>query len=208
VRLTASADGLLPATIELKTIPFSTQNGLSTYILGDYQPVSLARGETPKGESFRVTRKAVEIVTATAGINEKDVRNAFDDNELSEWKNDGKLSTGWIKLELAQDATVSQLELKLTGWRMRSYPIQIFVDNTKVYEGETPKSLGYVNIPFTATKGRFVKIQLTGANKEEDAFGGIVEVAAAAAGELDMFKAKDGDKARNELRVVEVEVYE
>jgi hypothetical protein len=109
---------------------------------------------------------------------------------------------------LAHDAIINQVELKLTGWRMRSYPIQIFVDDTKVYEGDTPKSLGYIHIPFKPVKGRFVKIQLAGENREEDAFGGIVEVAAPAAGELDLFKAKDGDKARNELRIVEVEFIE
>lgn len=205
IRLTATSEGLITATINLQTILFKTKAGYSNYISGDYQPVNLARGETPKGESFKVSREAVKIVDATAGVNEDKVRNAFDDNELSEWQNDGRLSTGWIKFELEHDAKIDQVEMKLTGWRMRAYPIQILVDNKVVYEGETPKSLGYICIPFAATKGRFVTIRLTGASKEEDSFGGIVEVAAPAAGELDLFKAKNGDKAKNELRIVEIE---
>lgn len=208
IRLTATSDSLSTATINLQTVPFKTKTGFSTYISGEHQPVNLMRGETPKGESFKVLRKAVKIVGATAGANEDKVYNAFDDNELSEWRNDGRLSTGWIKFELAHDATIDQVEMKLTGWRMRSYPIQILVDDRVVYEGETSKSLGYICIPFAATKGRFVTVRLTDANKEEDSFSGIVEVAAPAAGELDLFKAKDGDKANNELRIVEIEFLE
>ena len=50
-----------------------------------------------------------------------------------------------------------------------------------------------------------ITIRLKGANEESDQFGQIVEVAAPAAGELDLFKAKNGDKTNHELRIVEVE---
>jgi len=133
---------------------------------------------------------------------------SFDDNELSEWRNDGKISTGWIKYELEHDATVSEVELKLTGWRMRSYPIQIFVNNVKVWEGETEKSLGYINIPFKPIRGRFVTIKLTGASQDKDAFGGIVEVAAKSAGELDLYKDPNGAEVKGEFRIVEAEIYQ
>ena len=36
-------------------------------------------------------------------------------------------------------------------------------------------------------------------------FGGIIEVAEPAAGELDLFKAKNGGDTKNELRIVEIE---
>ena len=211
IKLTASAylgDSIKKSTsIEFSSIPFKEQNGLSTYISADHQPVNLDRGETPATPSYTVKRYSVDIVAATAGCNEAEAVNSFDDNELSEWKNDGKLSTGWIKYELANDAIVNEIELKLTGWRMRSYPLQIYVDDTKVWEGNTEKSLGYISLPFPPTKGRFVTVKLIGASNDSDAFGGIVEVAAPQAGELDLFKAKDGDKTRNELRIVEAEVY-
>ena len=45
-------------------------------------------------------------------------------------------------------------------------------------------------------------------NGDEDAFGGIVEVAEPAAGELDLFKAKNGGDTKNELRIVEIEFLE
>ena len=91
---------------------------------------------------------------------------------------------------------------------MRSYPIQIFVDKTKVWEGETEKSLGYVHIPFQPTKGRFVTIKLTGATEDKDAFGGIVEVAAPTAGELDLFKDPNAVNATGQLRIVEADIFE
>ncbi len=51
-------------------------------------------------------------------------------------------------------------------------------------------------------------IRLKGATQDSDAFGQIVEMVEPAAGELDLFKAKDGDKTRNELRIVEIEFLE
>ena len=53
-----------------------------------------------------------------------------------------------------------------------------------------------------------ITIRLKGAAQESDAFGQIVEVAAPAAGELDLYKAKDGDKVKHELCIVEVEFKE
>ena len=50
-----------------------------------------------------------------------------------------------------------------------------------------------------------VTIRLRGASKDKDAFGGIIEVAQPAAGELDLFKAKNGGDTKSELRIVEIE---
>jgi len=208
VTLTATSDGLKSASLNFSSKSVPVQNGLSTYISGEYQPSNLSRGETPKTPSFTVKRISVDIVAATAGSNEAEVAYSFDDNELSEWKNDGRLSTGWIKYELERDAVVNEVDLKLTGWRMRSYPIQIFVDNTKVWEGETAKSLGYINILFKPTFGRFITIKLIGSAQDKDAFGGIVEVAAKTAGELDLFKDLNAAKVDGQLRIVEADIFE
>lgn len=208
VQLTASAEGLKTGTLSFSSKAVSVQHGLSTYLSGEQQPSNLSRGATPVGSSFKVTRQNVEVIAATAGSNEADVTNSFDDNELSEWKNDGRLSSGWIKYELERDATISAADLKLTGWRMRSYPVQIFVDDVKVWEGDTEKSLGYIHLQFKPTRGRFVTIKLTGASEDKDAFGGIVEVAAPTAGELDLFKDPNAARADGQLRIVEAEFFE
>ncbi|HBL71574.1 MAG TPA: beta-galactosidase [Bacteroidales bacterium] len=213
VRLTATArlaNQTVPtkASLEFNALPIASKNGLSTYIPAEHLPVNLDRGATPNTPSFTLKRTSVAIVNATAGSNEKNVRNSFDDNELSEWSNDGRLVTGWITYELERDAVINEVELKLTGWRMRSYPLQIYVDDVKVFEGETDKSLGYVALPVTPTKGRFVTIKLIGQSTDNDAFGGIVEVEAAQAGELDLFKDPNATNQKGQLRIVEAEFYE
>ncbi|MDR1415915.1 MAG: DUF4982 domain-containing protein [Prevotellaceae bacterium] len=213
IKLTASVVGAknfspLPVTLEFSSIPFVEKDGLSAYISGDYQPSNLSRGETPSSESYKIIRHSVDIVGATAGSNEAGVAKSYDDNELSEWSNDGRLSTGWIKYELDHDALVNEIELKLTGWRMRSYPIQIFVDEAMAFEGETPKSLGYITIPIKPARGRFVTVKLIGQSEDKDAFGEIVEVEAKSAGELDLFKDPNAANQKGQLRIVEMEVYE
>lgn len=203
--LTVSAEGLGSAKVTFKSIAAKSKKGLYDYISGDHQPSYLERGATPKGASYKVTRTALDIVSATAGANEEKAYAAFDDNELSEWTNDGRLATGWITFELKEDATVEEMTIKLTGWRMRSYPIAVFVDDTEVYRGETEKSLGYITIPLKATKGRFVKIALQGSSTESDAFGSIVEITGTK--ELDLYKSPNAANSKGQLRIVEVELY-
>ncbi len=200
VTLTASAEGLSSATLQFASRPVSNQNGLSAYVAADHLPSYLERGETPSTPSFQVTRQAIDIVSAVAGSNEQNVACCWDDNELSKWTNDGILANGWIRFELAHDALISEVELKMDGWRNRSYPISILIDDKEVFRGNTPQTLGYFSIPITPVKGRFVTIQLTGAASQQDAFGGIVEVA----GHLE---GVTKETANSRLGIVEIEIY-
>lgn len=150
----------------------------------------------------------MEIVSATAGANNANAYKSFDDNELSEWTNDGSLANGWITYDFGRMAQIDDVCIKLTGWRMRSYPLEIYAGDKLVWSGETEKSLGYVHIPVEPVMTRQMTIRLKGSATESDAFSGIVEVVAPAAGELDLFKARDADKPNNELRIVEVEFKE
>lgn len=203
--LKVTSDGLGEAKVTFKSIAAKSVKGLYDYISGDYQPSYIGRGATPKGASYKVTRTTLDIVNATSGANEDKASFAFDDNELSEWTNDGRLATGWITFELKEDATVEEMTIKLTGWRMRAYPIAVYVDDTEVYRGTTEKSLGYITLPFKPTKGRFVKIALQGGSTEDDAFGSIVEITGTK--ELDLYKAPNADNSKGQLRIVEVEFY-
>ncbi|MBQ8521852.1 MAG: beta-galactosidase, partial [Bacteroides sp.] len=110
--------------------------------------------------------------------------------------------------KLARRACIDEVCIKLTGWRMRSYPLEIFAGKELIWSGETPKSLGYVHLDVKPVTADEITIRLKGAAQESDAFGQIVEVAAPAAGELDLYKAKDGEKVMHELRIVEVEFKE
>lgn len=204
----AEAEGLASASLELVSSPMEVQNGLSTYIPGDNLEGSLDRGETPLSPSYIDRAVDVAVLSAEAGINTEEACKSCDDNELSEWKNDGKASTAWIKYHLERIARVDEVCMKLTGWRMRSYPLEIYAGDELIWSGETEKSLGYVHLKVKPVPASEITIRLKGSSKEDDAFGQIVEVAAPVANELDLFKAKDGDKTNHELRIVEVEFKE
>ncbi len=208
VRVTAKADGLQPAEISFSSLPIEVKDGLSKYIPGNTLEGRLTRGETPLTPSYKDTKVDVNILSAVAGANNEDVANSFDDNELSEWKNDGRAGTAWITYHLERAARVDEVCVKLTGWRLRSYPLEIYAGDELIWSGETDKSLGYVHLKVKPVLTNEITIRLKGASKEGDAFGQIVEVAAPAAGELDLFKAKDGDKINHELRIVEIEFKE
>ena len=202
IHLAASAEGLKPAYITLRSEMVDAAR---------YQPAltlqgRLDRGETPSVPSYTEKARGITIVSAKAGYDTEHAAKSFDDNELSEWKNDGRLSTAWITYKLAEKTTIDDICMKLTGWRLRSYPLEIYAGRQLIWSGETPRSLGYVHLkPQKAVKTNEVTIRLKGAGKDKDAFGGIVEVAEPAAGELDLFKAKGGSDSGNELRIVEIE---
>ncbi len=205
IHLSACADGLKPAYIDIKTEAIDAENYLPQYSLKG----RLDRGETPLTPSYKEKAHGVSILSAKAGYNSEQAVNSYDDNELSEWKNDGRLSTAWITYRLAKKAVVDDICMKLTGWRLRSYPLEIYAGKQLIWSGETQRSLGYIHLkPTKAIKTNQITIRLKGAGKDKDAFGGIVEVAEPAAGELDLFKAKNGGEAKNELRIVEIEFLE
>ena len=206
VTVSAASEGLKSAVLTFETVAFKAENGLSTILPSEGLPSNLSRGETPVTPSFKVSRKAVDIVSATAGANSDKVAMSYDDNELSEWTNDGKISTGWITYQLAQKSLVSEVCLKLTGWRSLSYQMEILVDKKIVWKGETAQSLGYVTIPVTPTKGKTLTIRLTGAGKEKDAFQNMIEVNGNK--ELDGFKDPKNKNTKGQLRIVEAEIYE
>ena len=203
IRLTASAKGLKPAELFFTSAPVESQNGLSTYLPGELLQGSLLRGETPCTPSFQETKIDVPILSARAGVNQESAANSFDDNELSEWRNDGKLETAWITYRFERKATVNEICMKLADWRNRSYPLEIYAGDTLIWSGDTEKSLGYIHLNTKPVEAREITIRLKGASKEGDAFGQIVELAAENEPEV-----KGSSKAQHRLRIVEIEFKE
>jgi len=72
-----------------------------------------------------------------------------------------------------------------------------------VFTGSTARSLGYVTIGFPPTVGRSVKIALTGAATNRDAFGNIVEIP----GTPDAQSSAGKGGTKNTLGIVEAEFY-
>jgi hypothetical protein len=206
IRLTARALDMDDATVEWTSHPDAEKvgKGLSTYIASEHLKPVLDRGETPLTPSYTDKKRTVGIASATAGANTEQVRNSWDDNELSEWKNDGKMSTAWITYELEEAAAIDEISIKLTGWRQRSYPLQILADDKVVWQGNTDKSLGYVSLYIkNPVKARRYTIRQIGTATDNDAFGQITELAGGAAAELDLYKTPGSEKVKGELRIVE-----
>jgi Beta-galactosidase/beta-glucuronidase len=206
VTLTATAEGLQTAVISFETTPEKVVDGLSADLPGDGLPSYLSRGETPSTSSFKVSRKTVDIVSATAGANADKVKNSYDDNEMSEWTNDGKISTGWITYQLARKALISEVCFKFSGWRSRSYPIEILVDGKEVWKGNTETGLGYVTLAVKPTLGQSVMVRLTGAGTEKDAFQNMIELNGNK--EMDGFKDPKNINTKGQLRIIEAEFLE
>ena len=202
INLSVYADGVKPAYVSLnsKKTDFVKSGKLSS---------QLDRGETPITPSYKELARGIDIVLAKAGYDSEHAIRSYDDNELSEWKNDGRLSTAWITYKLAKKTVVDDICLKLTGWRLRSYPIEVYAGKQLIWSGETERSLGYIHLtPTKRVKTNEITIRLKGAGKDKDAFGGITELAQPVAGELDLFKARNGGEAKSELRIVEIEFIE
>jgi len=202
INLSAYADGVKPAYLSVKSEIVDKEHYHPHLTLKSH----LTRGETPLAPSYTEQARGIEIASATAGYDSEHAINSYDDNELSEWKNDGRLATAWITYKLTEKAAIDDICLKLTGWRLRSYPLDIYAGDQLIWSGETERSLGYVHLtPMHRVVTNEITIRLRGAGKDKDAFGGIVEVAEPAAGELDLFKAAKGAETRNELRIIEIE---
>ena len=206
ITVKATAKGLDPVEVAFNTEAIDDNGGLSTYFGGKVQPSYLACGETPSTPSYSDHLRTIGIESATAGYDAENAKLSFDDNELSEWKNDGKASTAWITYTLKEKARIDQIDIKLTGWRRRSYPLEIYADKTLIWKGYTNKSLGYVHLDIkNPCEAKTITIKQTGATTSKDGYSGIIEVAAPTAGELDLYKTPGSDKVNSELRIVEID---
>lgn len=203
--LTAQAKGLPAATLTLETVPVKVTEGLSTYLPQETLKGQLNRGETPSTPSYQDSKKGVHIISAKAGSNNSDAEKSYDDIELTEWKNDGKLSTAWITYTLEREAEIDDICIKLQGWRSRSYPLEVYAGNTLIWNGNTDKSLGYIHLNVEKpVRANTITIRLKGNTSDKDAFGQIIEVEAKAANKMELEKSS----SKNQLRIIEVEFLE
>lgn len=196
IHLTARANGLPETTLEWQTHEGSQPE----------PPCLLTRGETPSRPSYTEKKTTARIVAATAGANTEMANASFDDNELSEWRNDGKLSSAWITYELAEPTAVDEINMKLTGWRQRSYPIEVYADDKLIWKGQTEKSLGYISLFIKEpTMAKRYTICQTGAASDKDAFRTVTELTGGNASELDLYKTPGSEQVKGELRIIEVD---
>ncbi len=203
ITVKATAEDLLPATLTFSSRPVIVNSGLSKILPADGLSSHLKRGPAPTTPSFKTTRIPLGIVKATAGIHSDSAFASFDDNELSDWVNDGQLSTAWIEYELEREAVVTEVNLKLNNFRTKTYPLRITVDGKEVFNDTTQRSLGYFTAVCKPQRGKKVRIQLiqaaAGSNNQATEIPG---------NKLDDGVIRDDSNAKGTLSIIEVEIYE
>lgn len=203
IKITASAWDIPSATITLNTIPVKVEDGLSTYMPSATLKGHLGMGPTPLSPSYKERLKDVPVKSIVAGSNQDDAYLSRDDNEKSQWISDGNLANAWITYNLEHPAEISDITLKLAGWRKRTYPVEIFAGDELIWKGWTPKGLGYIHVnPHATVKSDRITIRQIGAMTEKDAFS-MKELAGGPTSDLDIRPAKE-----YQLAIVEAEFLE
>jgi beta-galactosidase len=199
ITVRANAAGLAPAELSFEAAPVKVTDGLAAPAAPP--PLRLDRGPTPATPSFKVSRVAVPVASLDAASNPGDAAKSYDDDETTAWSSAPGEGAS-ITYKLARPAELREIELKLTGWRNRSYPLRVFVDGEEVYKGVTPKSLGYVTLALKPRKGSSVRIALDGTASD----GGGVKLNEVA----NQANVDTGEKglSKNALSIVEAEFYE
>lgn len=204
IQLTASSPGLRSASLTLQSMPVIVKQGLGERLPADGLPGYLGRGPTPLTPAFLPSRKALPVSGAIAGANGDSVLKSYDDNEMSDWHNDGQLSTAWIEYHLEYPSIVNEITLKLNNFRSRTYPLRITVDGTEVFNDTTRRSLGYFTAICKPVMGKKVKIQLitgqTAGSAEK-----MIEVSGK---KLDDGVNRDDANAKGMLSIIEAEIYQ
>ena len=199
IRITAGAEGMKPATINLTTTGVDAENYMPQFSLKG----NLSRGETPSTPSYKDLQRTVDIASAKAGSNQEDAAKGYDDNELSEWSSDGNIENAWVTYNLKEKAAIDEITIKLSGWRTKMYPIEVYAGKKKVWEGWTYPTLGYVHLKIAnPVKSNAYTIKMVGNTKTKTEKGDTAELAGGQTGELDRIKTVKG---KVQLRVVEVD---
>lgn len=200
IKIFAEADGIRNvASIELKTEKVDIEHYLPQASL----KCDLSRGETPSTPSYTDIKRTIDITGVKAGSNIETATNSFDDDETTEWKSDGKPENAWITYHLGEKTQINEIALKLTGWRDKMYPLAIYADNKKVWEGCTYPCLGYVHIRIDKpVKSKAITIKMTGEAKSKTQISDTKELAGGKAGTLDFIGITKGKPV---LRIVDID---
>ena len=204
VTLKATSNGLQSDSVIWTVQPIKTMDNYFVKESAENLPSFLERGPSPEKPTLVQLKKSLKIRTATAGANQAKVAQSYDDNELSDWVNDGQLGTAWITYTLQEKSDIDEIDLKLNNFRSRSYPLQVFVDDKLVFDGNTDITLGYCTLSFPRTKGERITIKLKNAPftaKENNQ----VEMGGK---KLDDGVARNDANAKGTLSIIEADIHQ
>lgn len=192
-----------PAKVTFTTNKVDVMEGLSTYHPEKELPVNLEKGPTPETKSYEVSRRSVDIVNAEAGSNQGEAAYTYDGKQTTSWSNRGDLENAWIEYELEKPAEVTEIALKLGGWRTSSYPIEVSTEDKILFNGMTTPNLGFYYIELKEpVEMEDIKVRLIGEadfNKSEYEMNEMTNNAMAS-------ERKFEDT--NRLNIAEIEIFE
>ncbi|WP_158279838.1 discoidin domain-containing protein [Coraliomargarita sinensis] len=132
--------------------------------------IDLYGNESPMSPAFAVTAEATlgELTIASDLVggqqSHKPSEDSYDDEDSTRWANLGTLESAWIRYDLGESQKVQKLSLLPYLGKNRSYPLKISVGTLEVFNGNTEKGKGYLDIPIPPKEGRYVTIEMTGKN--------------------------------------------
>lgn len=203
VKLSAYSNGLLSDNISWGVQPILVKDGLFEKLSSKNLPSNLDRGEGLSVPALKIKRITLPIKSAKAATNQDKVNSSFDDNELSDWVNDGKMQTAWVEYTLAKSDFIDEIDVKLNNFRSRAYPLEIYVDDKLIADIVTKPTLGYYTIQLPRTKGKKVKVKLKGSsytaqeNKHAEIGGK----------KLDDGVARNDANAKGTLSIIEIDIH-
>ncbi len=195
--LTATAAGLASARIEFASHAVPVTDGWTRDFASDHLASPLERGPTPSSPAFTVSRVAIPVaqVTSPGG---GDPGLAIDDDETTAWSSREPLT-----FQLERSADLTQIVMKVAGFRARSYPLSITVNGREAWRGATDRSLGYITLDLpTGTTGDTVTITPLSGSEAREAFGELTEL-------VDQGNATTGEEGvgAGEFGLFEIEFY-
>lgn len=203
VKLIANSNGLKGDTLEFDVQGIESQGSYFKKASNENLPAYYGRHEGLQEGPLKNTRTSLAIKSVQAGANQGDAAASFDDNELSDWANDGALNTAWVSYTLEKKTFIDEIDLKLNNFRSKIYPLAIYIDDQLVFEGNTATSLGYWHVQFPAVKGKTVKIALREAAENKDRN----QHAEVGGKKLDDGVARNDANSKHMLSIIEVDIY-
>ena len=186
ITLTAKAKGFKDSQLTISTTDVPVANGFYVDTKGNAieadwgkeLPLCLERGETPSTPSYHETKHGVAIMSVDALCRTEDTGKMYDDNEFSKWTSDGHLDKAVLTFHLEKKAEISEIVLRMDGFRKTSYPLEVSANGEVLWSGYTDKTLGYVYLPLKKVKSDTYTIRMVGPATVKEAFGSMTELAA------------------------------
>ena len=89
---------------------------------------------------------------------------AYDNDEDTRFNNSGNQELGWIQFYLEEKKQIDNIDVLFFRSDSRTYPIEVTINGTVVFDGETEQADDYWSVPIKPMVGDTITIRMTGPN--------------------------------------------